>query len=173
MIAAVLVVSGTASAAQLIGRNATGVHLVANGKGDALVTYRTGGRLRHVLVWGAVNARFPAEGSRQVEFKVDYSGGWKTRHTTAFSGSCGRYDGPVLPNVVAACKAPDGSYWAAQSWPQALPDLGFAPWTPALRANWLEVSHWTGPVAELKAYTGWVYGGRFQEGFGTFTWGRG
>ena len=61
-----------------------------------------------------------------------------------FGSTCGRYDGPALPNVVAACKAPDGSYWAAQSWPQPLPDLGFTPWTPKFSAQWLEVSHWTG-----------------------------
>jgi hypothetical protein len=166
----VLAAAGTASAAQLVGRNATGVRIVANGRGEAMVVYRTGGRLRHVLVWGAVNARFPAEGSRQVEFKVDYSGGWKTRHTTAFSGTCGRYDGPTLPNVVAACKAPDGSYWAAQSWPQPLPNLGFTPWTPQLRQKWLEVSHWTGDIAKLETGTNWVYSARFQALFGRLTY---
>src|SRR4029077_18534494 len=83
---------------------------------------------------------------------------------------CGRYDGPALPNLVAACKAPDGSYWAAQSWPQPLPDLGFTPWTPALQANWLEISHWTGELAQLETGSDWVYGGRFQGIFGRFTY---
>ena len=101
---------GTASAAQLIDRDASGVLIRANGKGEALFTYRSHGVARHVLVWGAINARFPSEGANQVEFKVDYSGGWKTRHTTSFTGSCGRYDGPALANLVAACKAPDGTY---------------------------------------------------------------
>jgi hypothetical protein len=108
-----------------------------------------------------------------VKLKVDYSGGWGTYHTVYwkhFAGSCGRYDGPALPNVVAACKAPDGSYWAAQSWPQPLPDLGFTPWMPQLRAMWLEVSHWTGPVATLETGTNWVYNGRFQDVFGRFTY---
>jgi hypothetical protein len=126
-----------------------------------------------VLLWGAINALPPTPGGHQVKLKVDYSGGWGTYHTLYwkhFVGSCGRYDGPALPNVVAACKAPDGSYWAAQSWPQPLPDLGFTPWTPQLRAMWLEVSHWTGDVAQLETGTNWVYSGRFQDLFGRFTY---
>src|SRR5438067_2128373 len=169
-----LAVPGVASAAQLVDRDAAGVKIAVNAKGQALLTYRKpGGAVRHVLVWGAINAIAPQEGAHQAKFKLDYSGGWGTYHTLYwkhFGSTCGHYDGPVLANVVAACKARDGSYWAAQSWPQPLPDLGFTPWLPELRANWLELSHWTGPVGELKAFTGWVYGGRFQEVFGTFTW---
>jgi hypothetical protein len=168
-----LAVPGVASAAQLIDRNATNVHIAINAKGQALLTYRKGGATKHVLVWGAINALPPTPGARQVKLKVDYSGGWGTYHTVYwkhFAGSCGRYDGPALPNVVAACKAPDGSYWAAQSWPQPLPDLGFTPWTPQLRAMWLEVSHWTGDVATLETGTNWVYSGRFQDVFGRFTY---
>src|SRR5438477_9980144 len=166
-------VPGVASAAQLIDRNATSVHIAINKQGQALLTYRKGGATKHVLVWGAINALPPASGAHQVKLKVDYSGGWGTYHTVYwkhFAGSCGRYDGPALPNVVAACKAPDGSYWAAQSWPQPLPDLGFTPWLPELRADWLEVSHWSGPVAQLETGMDWVYSGRFQDLFGRFTY---
>ena len=126
-----------------------------------------------MLVWGAINAIPPQEGAHQTKFKVDYSGGWGTYHTLywkSFARACGRYDGPALPNVVAACKASDGSYWAAQSWPQPLPDLGFTPWLPSLRAKWLEVSHWTGDVAKLDTGSNWVYGGRFQAIFGRLTY---
>src|SRR5438445_624387 len=165
-----LAFAGPASAAQFIDRNATGVHIAANAKGEALFTYRAHGVLRHVLVWGAINARFPATGTQQVRFKLDYSGGWHSRHTSSFAGSCGRYDGPALPDLVAACTAPDGSYWAAQSWQRPLPDLGFAPWTPELAQHWLEVSHWTGDVAKLETGTNWVYGGRFQSLFGRYTY---
>jgi hypothetical protein len=168
-----LAAAGTASAAQLVDRNATGVHLAVNAKGEALLTYRTGGALKHVLVWGAINALPPAQGAKQVKFKFDYAGGWgkyRSLYWQHFGASCGVYDGPSLPNVVAACKAPDGSYWAAQSWPQPLPDLGFTPWTPALSANWLEVSHWSGPVAQLETGMDWVYDGRFQDLFGRYTY---
>ncbi len=149
------------------------MHIAANAKGEAIFTFKAQGTVHHVLVWGAINARIPAPGAKQVKFQVDYSGGWGTRHTLvwkSFGGSCGRYDGPALPNLVAACKAPDGSYWAAQSWQRPLPDLGFAPWTPALRSYWLEVSHWTGPLAQLQLGSDWVYHGRFQNLFGRYTY---
>jgi hypothetical protein len=169
-----LALAGEASAAQLIDRNATDVHIAINRKGEALVTYRKSGAVKHVLVWGAVNALQPRAGTHQVKFKLDYSGGWGRYHTVywrRFDGSCGRYDGPALPDVVAACKAPDGSYWAAQSWPQPLPDLGYTPWRADLQADWLEVSHWTGDVARFETGTAWVYSGRFQSLFGRLTYG--
>src|SRR5262249_32372333 len=40
---------------------------------------------------------------------------------------CGRYDGPPLAWLVTACKAPDGTYWAVQSWQRLLPDYGVTP----------------------------------------------
>jgi hypothetical protein len=169
-VVAALAVAGTASAAQLIARNATAVTIKVNGNGEAMFTYRQGGRLHRTLVWGAIDARVPAPGTKQVEFKVDYSGGWKTRHTTKFSGMCGRYDGPALANLVAACKAPDGTYWAAQSWARPLPNLGFTPWTADLRQQWLEVSHWSGELAELEVGQNWVWDNRFQSIFGRFTY---
>ena len=171
-----LALAGGASAAQLIDRNATGVRIAVNTKGEALLTYRKGGAVKHVLVWGAVNAlpsRAGSMGSRQARFRLDYAGGWgkyRTLYWKRFRGSCGTYDGPVLPDVVAACTAPDGSYWAAQSWPQPLPDLGFTPWNAARRADWLEVSHWTGPVAQIETGMDWVYNGRFQDLFGRYTY---
>src|SRR5262249_233038 len=38
--------------------------------------YRAHGRMRHVLAWGAVNARASKAGMLQTEFEVDYAGGW-------------------------------------------------------------------------------------------------
>jgi hypothetical protein len=111
-----------------------------------------------------------------VKFSLDYAGGYGKYHKTywkTFGTSCGTYDGPALPDLVAACKASDGSYWAAQSWPEPLPDLGFSPWTPELSAQWLEVSHWTGPVATFETGSTWVYSGRFEELFGRVDYGGG
>lgn len=172
--AVVLAFAGTASAAQLIDRDASGVRLEVDKKGEALLTYRKGGALKHVLVWGAVNALPPAAGEKQVHFRVDYSGGWGKYHTLYwqhFANACKKYNGPSLPNVVAECRAPDGSYWAAQAWPQPLPDLGFTPWLAAQREDWLELSHWSGPVAQLQTGMHWVYDGRFQSIYGRFTYG--
>jgi hypothetical protein len=171
VLAAALAGAGAARAAQLIDRNATGVKLSTNTRGEALITYHTGGALKHVLVWGAINAAPPVKGYHQVKFSVDYAGGYGKYHKTywkTFGGTCGAYDGPPLPNVVAACKAFDGSYWAVQDWQQALPDLGFAPWTAAQQAQWLEISHWSGELPTLEVHLGWVYSGRFQQIFGRY-----
>ena len=46
LLALALAATGTASAAQLIDRNATGVKIAANAKGEALLTYTQGRRGR-------------------------------------------------------------------------------------------------------------------------------
>jgi hypothetical protein len=66
-----------ANASQLIDRNATNVKLLVNKKGEALLTYLKDGKPRRVLAWGAINALPPTADAEQVEFKVDYQGGWK------------------------------------------------------------------------------------------------
>src|ERR687884_494982 len=176
IVAAALVAAALPSPAagsQLIDRNATAVQLAVNRKDEAMITYRTAGRLKRVLVWGAVNARFPSAGSHQVRFKKDYAGGWgkyRRLYWRGFRNVCRPYDGPALAWFVAGCKAPNGSYWALQSWQTALPDLGLAPWLQSQRTWWLHLSHWTGQLAKLDVYTDWIYGGRFQEVFGQYTY---
>jgi hypothetical protein len=164
---------GAASASQLIDRNASGVRLEVNRAGQALVSYRAADRLRHVLVWGAIDARVPNAALPQVKFRVDYSGGWGTYRKDVwktFVNVCEPYSGPVIAMVVAACTAPDGSYWALQSWQRGLPDLGFTPWLPLQSAWELRISHWTGTVAQLEVHSDWVYSGRFQQLFGRMTY---
>jgi hypothetical protein len=145
----------------------TNVHnttLSVNDKGEALITYnQVNGTLRHVLVWGAVNANAPSETTPQVRFKYDYAGGYgkyrNPRYWKTFTKSqCGTYDGPALAMLVAACKAPDGSYWALQSWQRALPLLGFAPFRPGQRLWEMHVSHWTGDLPVLTVAVHWTYG---------------
>jgi hypothetical protein len=165
---------GTAGASQLIARNASHVKLAVNRKGTALVTYSLRGKVTHLLAWGAVNARArPASARiRQVKLKLDYSGGWKHRRLVwkHFKNGCRPYDGPELQWLVTACKAPNGSYWALQSWQTALPNLGMAPWLAPQKTWWLHLSHWTGPLAELEVHSDWIYGKRFQEVFGKYTY---
>jgi hypothetical protein len=157
--AAALAGTTPAYASQLIARNATAVHLQVNEK-QSLVTFRAGGGARRVLVWGAVNARPPQASLPQVKFQLNYTGfGFN-------GGDCRPYTGPSLPWLVAACDGPDGSFWAAQSFPQPLPDLGFTPWLQSQRESWLEISHWTGPIPELTVGQDWVYGGKFREIYG-------
>jgi hypothetical protein len=162
-------------ASQLIDRNATDVTLAVDAKGEALVTYRAGGQLKHVLAWGAVNAIAPRAGAKQVAFKLDYSGGYGKYHVTGYFApgspagwACLPYDGPKLAFEVAACKAPDGSYWALQSWQRSLPDLGATP-TAAQSAYELHLSHWTGALPTLSVTVDWAYR-KYDHLFGTFTY---
>lgn len=149
--------------------------LKVNGKGEALLSYvRADGRPRRVLVWGAINARPPSETVPQVRFRWDYAGGWgkyrNGRYWRTFNNRCLPYDGPSLPMLVAACRAPNGSYWAVQAWQRRLPLLGFDPWLPH-HTNWeLHVSHWSGPLPMLEVYPNWTYDGRWQGLFGRFTY---
>ena len=69
-----------ATASQLVDRNASGVRLAVNGKGEALITYTAHGTLKHVLAWGAINARAPSQAQPQVAFRFDYAGGFGKYH---------------------------------------------------------------------------------------------
>lgn len=157
-----------ARASQLVDRNASAVRLTIRG-GVALLSYRKQGHTRHVFAWGALNAREPNPVIPQTRFKLDYSGGWARSGRQlwrSFHGACLPYDGPALAWLVTACKAPDGSYWALQSWQRVQPMRGL----PAFRANqmkWeLHLSHWTGPLADLEVSPNWTYGGAWQGLFG-------
>jgi len=147
-----------------------------NKKGEALLTYtRANGKVRHVLAWGAVNANAPIDPAvKQVRFRWDYAGGWgkyhKATYWSTFKNACAPYDGPPLTYLVAACKAPDGTYWAVQSWQRGLPLLGFDPWLPAQTQFELHVSHWSGDLPKLEVYTHWTYGGSWQGLFGRLSY---
>jgi hypothetical protein len=168
-----LALAAPAGASQLLIRNASGIKLAVNKKGEAMVTYRAEGRVWRVLAWGAVNARDPDPSVPQVQLKLDRSGGWKKYgHTTwqKFGNACSDYDGPELPFLVAACKAPDGSYWALQSWQRLYPNLGWLPWLPSQSAWELHISHWTGDIAKLEIYSDWVWSRRYHQLFGRLTY---
>lgn len=159
VVAVALVFPVRAASSQLVDRNARNVTMLVNAKGEALITYRANGQLRHVLAWGAVNAIAPTRSRPQLAFKLDYAGGWgkyRRDYWVTFSGGCGRYDGPPLAWKVAACKAPDGSYWALQAWQRMLPNYGVTP--SVAQAAWeLRLSHWTGSMATLVVMTDWAW----------------
>lgn len=165
-VALLLLGGDPAGASQLIDRNATNVKLGVDARGTALVTYTAAGKVRHVLAWGAVNARDPNPSVRQVEFKLDYSGG-RDRTWRTFENTC-RPLGAVVKFQIAACQAPDGSYWALQAWQRALPNYGVKP-TAAQAAMELRLSHWSGGQAELAVSTGWAYK-RYDTLFGQLTY---
>jgi hypothetical protein len=166
-----LTLPATSFASQLITRDATNVSLAVNGNGQALVTYRQGGKTLHVLAWGALNARTPSPSERQYAFKLDYSGGWGSQHRLVwrgFTNACRPYDGPPLNWIVATCKAQDGSYWALQRWQRNLPDVGLTPTTAAARAWDLRLSHWDGELPKLNISLDWSYSEHYIHLFGSF-----
>jgi hypothetical protein len=167
VVAAFAAVPATASASDLIARNATNVTLAVNRNNVALLNYRAGGRQHHTLAWGAINARLPNRSLRQISFKLDYSGGWRSRRKDlwrGFKNACGRYEGPALRYAVAACTARDGSHWVVQKWRRLLPPFGLRP-TFAQRAMELHLSHWSGELPEFVVKVDWVYK-RFDHLYG-------
>jgi hypothetical protein len=167
-----MLVPAAARGSDLLDLNAQHVTLEVQGT-RALVQYTAGGRVRHVLVWGAVNARSPASGLPQVRFERDFSGGLSSEHRAVwrtFRNECRPYDGPVLAYLVTACKAPDRTYWALQSWQRDLPHRGWPPWTSAQSAWELHISHWSGALAQVELYTDWAFGGQAHDIFGRLTY---
>jgi hypothetical protein len=168
---ALAVLAPPASASQLIDRNAQKIQIAVNAKGEALLTYRVHGGVRHVLAWGAINALPPTRAGKQVAFRLDYAGGWGKYHRDywkRFRNTCSAYDGPALGWFVTGCKARDGSYWTVQAWQKMLPNYGLAP--SGLAGAWeLHLSHWSGELPQLRIDVNWAYR-RYDHLFGTFTY---
>ena len=161
----------SASASQLIYRNASHIRLEVGRAGQALLTYRAHGRTRHVLAWNGLNAVPPSAGRRQVAFRLDYSGGWGTYRRPVwktFHNVCRPYAGPPLAWFLTGCTAPDGSLWALQVWQRELPDYGLRP--SAKQAVWeLRLSHWTGALPVLTIHLDWAYR-RYDHLFGALAY---
>lgn len=160
-----LLVPASASASQLIDRNASNVRLTVNSRGQALLTYRAHGGWQRVVASGAINARTPNASVPQVQFRKDYSG----RTWTSAGSACRPYTGPRLAWYITGCSAPDGSYWAVQAWRRTLPNFDGRS-SGLLGARELHLSHWTGAIATLEAWTDWVYAGRWHHLFGRLTY---
>src|SRR5690349_16246464 len=140
----------------IIGRDVTGATLSIDRQGRAHVSYRSGGSVRYMVAWEAINARAPSTHRAQVEFRLHYGLRGK--------GVCLPYDGPPLAWKLRACKAPDGSYWALQSWVRLKPNYG-----GTAGAMELHLSHWTGALPVLTVYQNWVYK-KYRHLFGRLTY---
>jgi hypothetical protein len=168
---AACVAPATASASEIIDRNASDISLKVASNGQALVSYNARGKRWNVLAWGAVNAIHATTSRPQVNFRLDYSGGygtykrdvWKT-----FKNACRPYDGPQLQWFLLGCKASDGSYWALQAWQRMLPNYGLVA-TPKQAVWELRLSHWSGPLPELTVNLNWAYR-KYHHIFGSFTY---
>ena len=151
-----------AGGSQLIARDATDVRLQVDRTVRRFCRIAPGGASRNVLASGAINARPSDSGRPQVEFRVDYSGG---------SGVGANVCVPARPPIkwlVTACRAPDGSYWAVQSWPRTAMNYGTS--VAPGQGTWeLRLSHWSGPLPRLEIHFGWSYS-RFHQIYGRFTY---
>jgi hypothetical protein len=166
---AVVLLPAGANASTLIDRNATSVTLKVDNSGRALVSYTARGKRWNVLAWGALNAAPPVAGTKQIDFKIDYSGGWGTSKKDVwktFANTCLPYTGPPLAWRVTSCTARDGSNWALQSWQRMLPNYGLAP-SPKQAVWELRLSHWTGDLPALTVDLDWAYR-KYDHLFGTF-----
>jgi hypothetical protein len=176
VVALALLLPGVAGAsAPFSDRPVSGVSLAIDAKGEALVTYtRPGGGVRHVLVWGAVDALPPVRGVPQTAFRFDYAGGWgryrDAGYWRRFRNGCAPYEGPRLDWLVAACTAPDGTHWALQAWRRLLPHRGYSPSRPEQAARELRISHWSGDPARLEVWADWAFNGDAHGLFGRLTY---
>jgi hypothetical protein len=161
----------SADASDRLALDASRVRLAVAADGKlAVVSDRQAGRARHALVWGAADALPPSETVPQTRFTIDWTGGWATHHDAQWwrrvGNHCARYDGPPLASLVAACTAPDGSWWALQRWQPKLPHRGYPPYRPDQRDWELDISHWTGRLADLEVHADWAFGGQAHNLFG-------
>jgi hypothetical protein len=139
---------------------ASSASIKVNRRGVALLTFRARGRVHHILARGAINARSPARGRKQVRFKLDYKGGWGFFRDAKYwkkrfgRNVCGPYEGDDLPWVIDACTMPDGSHWAVQSWQRRLRAYGRS--NSAYNRAWeIRLSHWNTDLAVLDIQLDW------------------
>ena len=120
----------------------------------------------HVRAWGAVDARQPTTSRPQVRFRKDYSGRYWTsvqepvprlrRAEARLPGCCLRrarrlvLGAPILAQDASELRRPSA-------------EAGSARWE-------LHLSHWSGAIATLDAWTDWVYDGRYHHLFGRLTY---
>jgi hypothetical protein len=171
--------SGTAQASQILIRNAKYPSIAVwdrNGTQIAAVTYFTGRDWQHVLVWGAINARPPSPTIPQVQFKLDYSGGYGSFGTGFWKrvqshNTCTNDTTLGIKWRVASCTMPDGSHWALQNWQRLIPNMGKPP-TVAQRAYELHVSHWSGALPVLWLKFDWSNWGKppWDHMYGVFSY---
>jgi hypothetical protein len=177
--AAASALASTASASVLIARGGTHVKLKIAPNGEALVRYARHGQRKYVLAWGALNARPHPKcgtiqgapcGPRQVSMKHRriFSSGHSGRRIIHGPNRCRHYDGPQLGWRVQACKAPDGSYWALQSWVRIARNHGRI----AHGVKELRLSHWHGPLENVLVRQTWqkAHGHYFQRLYGQITY---
>ena len=161
-----------ASSSQLIDRNAKDIQLATNRNGEALITYRAGGKLKHVLAWGGAQCdrADTGPGDRSRSSSTTRAATGSTGATTGRrSTTCARpTPGHRFHGRSRRASRPTARYWALQAWQRELPDLGLTP-QPAQAVWELRLSHWTGDLPQLDIHMDWAYR-RYDHLFGTLTY---
>jgi len=174
VVAAGVLSPSTEASERISAESVTQVRLQVNRSGQALVSYvDPHGKLWKVLASGAINARHATVDVPQISFTKHYTSGRVSHRRPRgkrFTNACAAYDGPALVLLVAACKAPDGSYWALQQWQRLQPMRGFEPFRREHTASELHLSHWDGQLPVLEVYQNWTYGGGLQGVFGRLSY---
>ena len=152
-----------AAASNKITTGATNVSLAVVDANTAVISYRAHGQSWSVTAAGGINARLPNRTVPQVGFQMKYS------QSGGSAGRCGRYDGPPLAWLVAACKGANGDYWAVQAWQRNLPNYGAAPRRPEEGELDLRLSHWKGALPVFTVKTDWTYH-RYDHLYGSLTY---
>ena len=73
------------------------------------------------------------------------------RSPSGSATSAAATQGRSSPWFVTGCTMPDGSHWAVQSWQRGLPNLGLDPWKPLQGSRELRLSRWSTRAAEARA----------------------
>ena len=121
-------VPATASASEIIDRNANDVSLKVAQNGQALVSYNARGKRWNVLAWGAVNAIAADAGPQAGRVQARLLG--RLRHLQARrledlqERLPRRTTAPSCSGSWPAARRPTARYWALQSWQRMLPNYG-------------------------------------------------
>jgi hypothetical protein len=122
LLAAAVFASQAAASDVISTSTVTGLTLQLNSKGEALLTYNSGGKRVHVLAWGAINATPTKAGAKSVAFQLDYSGGYQkyfldndaaqalAKKYHQIKGTPGYLTSPVVKQLRAVQLAAD-NYW--------------------------------------------------------------
>jgi len=187
-VAAALTVPSAAHASSLVAWSGKHVRFKVGDHNRAVLSYTTSsGERRHVLIWGAINAKVPdpAHPDSQVHFHRDYSGGsaspWGDGYWRKVKNICTPYTDSGLKWALFACTMPDGSHWAVQRWRRLMPNGGWKCGTrPRCGLRELHVSHWKGPLPVFWLKWNWtrstsvyphldkLYGRSTYKGVGTY-----
>ena len=125
-----------------------------------------------MLVWGAINARPPSRSTRQVDFDVDYSGGWGSLRDAGLEDASQRVRRVPRPATPVPRHGVHGTRRLALGAPAAgsarRRTSAFRRGSPAMAPR-SSGSRTGAATAEIEVWLDWSYGGRWHHLFGRLT----